>query len=229
MAIQRDEFVGSVDPAELAAEAALNARPIQSNSPSAVDSGWGTAVNVSTEGFPEEFKYADGEFKVIKFIDPTNSGPFAAYKLHWITQITVGKRSFVSPGPNDPLTLRLGSNPTQKYAFTVVNLSEPSGFKKQILTAGVRLFSMLKEANSNAKSGPLTNGYWAIQRTGKLTATSYILRPIKERDLLEDWGIDPVKVNEFCSAVQPYDKSVIRVSTYEELERVADTLSGLQS
>lgn len=226
MAVQRDEFVGSVDEAEMAAEAALNARPITSSTSSAVTSGWGTSPTSSGEGFPEEFKYAqDEEFKVIKFIDPRNEGPFASYKVHWLSQITVGKRSFISPGPNDPLTIKLGSTPTQKYAFTIVNLSEPEGFKRQILVAGARLFGMLKNANTNEKSGPLTNGYWAISRTGKLTATSYNLRPIKERDLQEDWGIDPVKASEFCATVQPYDKSVIRVSSVEELERIAESLS----
>ena len=84
---------------------------------------------------------------------------------------------------------------------------------------------MLKDANSNAKSGPLTNGYWALTRTGKLQSTSYVLNTIKERDLQEDWGIDPIKAAEFIATVKPYDKSAIRVSTYEELERVAQSLS----
>lgn len=230
MAVQR-EFTAEVSDVELEAEQLINARPTaETTSSSAVTSGWGSATSsFSEEGFPEEFKYAaNEEFKVIKFIDPTNSGPFASYKMHWLTQLTVGKRSFVSPGPNDPLTVRLGSTPSQKYAFTIVNLSEPDGFKKQILTVGVRLFGMLKNAHANEKSGPLTNGYWAINRTGKLTNTGYNLRPIKERDLLEDWGIDPIKAAEFCSKVEPYDKSVIKVSSYEELTQLVNTLSAAQ-
>lgn len=225
MAVQRNEFVGSVDDAELAAEAALSARPITNTTTNAVSSGWGSSPSSSGEGFPEEFKFTDEEYKVIKFIDPNNEGPFASYKVHWLNQITVGKRSFISPGPNDPLIVRLGSVPTQKYAFTVVNLSNPDGFKKQMLVVGIRLFNMLKNANNNEKSGPLTNGYWAISRTGKLTATSYNLRPIKERDLQEDWGIDPAKAAEFCATVQPYDKSAVRIPSMEELERIADNLS----
>ena len=223
MAVQRDEYVADVNVEELTIEKAIEDRPVASST--AVASGWGAASAPDGEGFPEEFKFLDGDFKVIKFIDPSNSGPFAVYRQHWLTQITTGKRSFISPGPNDPLSLRLGSKPTTKYAFTVVSLSEPEGFKRQILVAGTRLFGMLKEANSNAKSGPLTNGYWAVTRTGKLQSISYAVNPVKERDLQEDWGIDPVKAEEFIKTVKPFDKSTIRISTYEELEKVADSLS----
>lgn len=224
MAVDRTEFVAEVSDAELAAEQAIEARPTAASS-TAVASGWGASAASNGEGFPEEFKFADGEYKIVKFIDPTNSGPFAVYKQHWLNQVTTGKRSFISPGPNDALTVKLGSNPVQKYAFTVVNFSEPDGFKRQILVAGNRLFGMLKEANANAKSGPLTNGYWALSRTGKLQSISYAVNPIKERDLQEDWGIDPVKAAEFVSTVQPYDKSAIRVSSYEELEKLVASLS----
>ena len=224
MAIQRNEFVAEVTEAELEAESVLESRPAAASA-TAIASGWGASSSASGEGFPEEFKFLDGEFKVVKFIDPTNTGPFAVYKQHWLNQVTTGKRSYVSPGPNDALTVRLGSKPVQKYAFTVVNFSEPDGFKRQILVAGNRLFNMLKEANNNAKSGPLTNGYWALTRTGKLQSISYVVSAVKERDLQEDWGIDPAKAAEFISSVEPYDKSAIRVSSYEELEKVAAALS----
>ena len=223
MAVQRDEYVAEVSPEELAAEQAIVDRPVASAT--AVASGWGAASIPDGEGFPEEFKFLDGDYKIVKFIDPSNAGPFAVYRQHWLTQITTGKRSYISPGPNDPLSVRLGSKPTTKYAFTVVNLSEPDGFKRQILVAGNRLFGMLKEANSNAKSGPLTNGYWALTRTGKLQSISYAVNPVKERDLQEDWGVDPVKAEEFIKAVKPYEKSAIRIPSYEELEKVADSLS----
>lgn len=223
MAVQRDDIVAAVSEEELEVESSIEDRPQVATT--AVASGWGASSLSDGEGFPEEFKFLDGEYKVVKFIDPTNSGPFAVYRQHWLNQVTTGKRSFVSPGPNDALTVRLGSKPVQKYAFTVVNLSEPDGFKRQILVAGNRLFGMLKEANANAKSGPLTNGYWALTRTGKLQSISYAVNPVKERDLQEDWGIDPDKAAEFIKTVQPYDKSAIRISSYEELERLADSLS----
>ena len=121
MAVQRNEFSADVSDDELMAEEALAARPAEA-SVTAVSSGWGASAAFSGEGFPEEFKFADGEYKIVKFIDPSNAGPFAVYRQHWLNQVTTGKRSFISPGPNDALTVKLGSKAVQKYAFTVVNL-----------------------------------------------------------------------------------------------------------
>jgi hypothetical protein len=223
MAVNRtDEF--SVENDEFSATA-LDSRPAQSTS-TAVLSGWEAASlgSAPAGGYPQEFKFTDGEFQVIKFLDP--NGPFAIYKQHFLSQITTGKRSFVSLGANDPLCTKLGSKPEDKKAFTIANLSAAGGPQRQMLIASPRLYKSLHAAHFSP-AGPLTKNYWAISRTGKMQSTVYHLNPVKPRDLQEDWGITDVDAIEAeIAKMVPFERSIIKEPTWEELEAVAASLSS---
>lgn len=189
----------------------------------AVKSGWDAAVTESGgANYPKEFKWLEGKFQIVKFLDQT--GPFAVYKEHWLTQKTSGKRSYISLGPTDPLCVRLGSIPKDKRAFTVANLSAEGGPQRQMLIASTRLYKSLHAAE-HSPQGPLTKNYWAISRTGEMANTAYHLNAIKERDLLEDWGIDLESMKDAIAAMKPYERSVIKEPTWEELEAIAEALS----
>ena len=188
-----------------------------------VKSGWDAATTEnSTANYPTEFKFLDGQFQIIKFLDLT--GPFAVYKQHWLTQKTSGKRSYISLGANDPLCVKLGSRPVDKRAFTIANLSAEGGPQRQMLIASPRLYKSLHAAE-HSPQGPLTKNYWAVSRTGEMANTAYHLNAVKERDLLEDWGIDIESMKETIAAMTPYDRSVIKEPTWEELEAIAEALS----
>jgi hypothetical protein len=223
MAVNRtDEYLPEVDNFEVTA-ADIAARPAQS-SPSLIQSGWDAAEKSAQPSgdYPVELKFNDGEFQVIKFID--QNGPFAIYKQHFLTQKTSGKRSYVSLGANDPLCVKLGSRPEEKKAFTIANLSAPGGPQRQMLIASSRLYKSLHAAQFSMQ-GPLTNNYWAISRSGKQQATVYNVNPVKPRDLQEDWNIDPAEAEKFIASVVPFDKSAIKMPTWDELEMVASALS----
>ena len=98
--------------------ATIEERPVAATT-NAVQSGWDAAekLTTATGDYPTEFKFVDGEFTIVKFID--QNGPFAIYKQHFLQQKTVGKRSYVSLGPNDPLCTKLGSKPEDKRAMAV--------------------------------------------------------------------------------------------------------------
>lgn len=211
---ENDEF-GSVD-------TALTDRPSQSTT-TAVQSGWDAAEkSVKTGDYPTELKFVEGEFQIIKFLDP--NGPFAIYKQHFLQQKTEGKRSYVSLGSNDPLCVKLGSKPEDKKAFTIANLSAPGGPTRQMLIASPRLFKTLHAAHFSP-AGPLTKNYWAISRTGKMQQTVYHLTPVKGRDLVEDWGITDIEsIEAKIAEMEPYDRSVIKEPTWEELEEIANSL-----
>ncbi len=77
MAIDRtDEYMPVTD---AFSTTAVDDRPATPSS-NAVQSGWAAAEQLTTASgdFPTEFKFSDGEFTVIKFIDQT--GPFAICK-----------------------------------------------------------------------------------------------------------------------------------------------------
>jgi hypothetical protein len=215
-AVENDEFANLDTP--------ITDRPAQSTS-TAIQTGWGAAsTNTSSSGmeFPKEFKFVDGEFQIVKFLD--EEGPFAVYKQHFLTQVTTGRRSYVSTGPNDPLITKLGSKPEEKRAFSIANLSAAGGPQRQMLIASPRLFKSLHAAHFSPQ-GPLTKNYWAISRSGKMAATVYHLNAIKTRDLAEDWGITDINAIEAAvAAMKPFTRADIKEHTVEELEAVANSL-----
>jgi ethanolamine utilization microcompartment shell protein EutS len=219
MAIDRtDEYMPVTD---AFSTTAVDDRP-ETPSSNAVQSGWAAAEQLTTASgdFPTEFKFSDGEFTVIKFIDQT--GPFAIYKQHFLQQKTVGKKSYVSLGPNDPLCTKLGSKPEDKRAFTIAVIT-PSGVVRQMLVASPRLYKTLHSSEFSPQ-GPLTKNYWAISRTGKMQQTVYHLQAIKSRDLAEDWGIDPAFAEAEVAKIEPYTRSIIKEHSWEELEEIANSL-----
>jgi len=223
MAVNRTEdYVPETD-AFATVSAPIESRPMQATSKPVVQSGWDAAEksSVASGDFPSEFKFTDGEYQIIKFLDP--NGPFAVYKQHFLSQKTSGKRSYISLGANDPLCVKLGSKPEDKKAFSIANLSVPGGVERQMMIASPRLYKTLHAAHFSP-AGPLTKNYWAISRTGKMQSTVYHLNPVKARDLLEDWGIDVESQEAAIAALTPFEASAIKAPTWEELEAVADSL-----
>lgn len=209
------------------AEQSIDERPAQSTTKTPSDdvvlSGWDAAEKLTTAmgDFPVETRLIENEFQVFKFLD--QEGPFAIYKQHFLNQKTSGKRSYVSLGANDPLCVKLNSKPENKRAFSVVNFSAEEGPQRQMLISGSRLYQALHAAHFSPQ-GPLTKGYWAISRTGKMAATVYTITPIKERDLEEDWKINPETAAAVVENTQPYTADAIRKPTWEELDEIANAL-----
>lgn len=188
----------------------------------AVQSGWDAAEKLSgaAADYPVEMKLGE-DFQVVKFLDP--DGPFATYKQHFLQQKTVGRRSYISLGPTDPLAVKLGSKPEDKRAFTVVNLSAPGGPQRQMLIATPRLYKTLHAAHFSPQ-GPLNKNYWAISRTGKMQQTVYHLNAIKSRDLQEDWGIDQAVAETTIAQIKCFTRDDIKTHSWAELEEVANSL-----
>jgi len=222
MAINRTDEISPEQDEFAMTSTSITERPVQSSS-TAVQSGWDAAekLTVSAGDFPVEFKFNEGEFQIIKFLD--QNGPFAIYKQHFLQQKTTGKRSYVSLGANDPLCTKLGSRPEDKKAFSIANLSAAGGPQRQMLIASSRLFKSLHAAHFSPQ-GPLTKNYWAISRTGKMQTTVYHINSVKPRDLMEDWNINSDEVEKLIADMKPFDKSAIKEPTWAELETVANSL-----
>lgn len=192
---------------------------------SVIQTGWAAAkqaVAKSSTTYPTDFRPSE-ETQLIKFI---SNGPMT-FMQHWINR--PGKKSFISIGEGDPL-IEVGSKPDQKFAFTVVNLQSEDP-QPQLWIVGVRLFTQLDKFASNPKTGPLNRPdmYWEVSKSGSGTQTTYNLTPVKERDLAEDWELDPVKVAALISSMKPLGPEALHTSTKSELAAIAREISTGQA
>jgi len=202
----------------------IDARPAQATS-AAIGSGWDDAekLTVVSSDFPTEFRQSE-QAQLIKFI---GDGPFATYKMHFLSQKTSGKRSYVCLDPKNsvgcPLCVKLSHKAEDKRSFTIVNFTAEGGPQRQILTATPRLYRTLASANASPQ-GPLNKHFWSLSRSGVKQTTVYNLIPVKERDIQEDWAISADDVNTFLSVVEPYSNSDIHEHTFAQLTEIANDL-----
>ena len=196
-----------------------NEAPEQS---SVIQTGWAAAKKATaktTKTFATDFRF-DEDVQLIKFI----SDEPHVFMQHWINR--PGKKSFISIGEGDPL-IAVGSKPDQKFAFTVLNLSDEEP-QLQMMIVGVRLCGQLEKLASNAKTGPLNRPdlYWAVSKTGTGTKTAYSIVPVKERDLAEEWQLDPVACSELIKTMKPLGRDALHISTKAELAEIAREIAA---
>ena len=189
---------------------------------SVIQTGWAAAkkaVAKSNKTFATDFRF-DEDVQLIKFI---GNEPMS-FMQHWVNR--PGKKSFISIGEGDPL-VAVGSKPDQKFAFTVLNLSDEDP-QLQLMIVGVRLCGQLEKLDSDKKTGPLNRPdmYWAVSKTGTGTKTAYSITPVKERDLAEDWGIDPVAAAELIKTMKPLGPDALHTSTKAELAEIAREIAA---
>lgn len=189
---------------------------------SVIQTGWAAAkkaVAKSNKTFATDFRF-DEDVQLIKFI---GNEPMS-FMQHWVNR--PGKKSFISIGEGDPL-VAVGSKPDQKFAFTVLNLSDEDP-QLQLMVVGVRLCGQLEKLDSDKKTGPLNRPdiYWAVSKSGTGTKTSYSVTPVKERDLAEDWGIDPVAASELIKTMKPLGPDALHTSTKAELAEIAREIAS---
>lgn len=195
---------------------------ISSDNSSIIQTGWAAAKQATSKNskFATDFKF-DEDLQLVKFI---SSEPMA-FMQHWVNR--PGKKSFISIGENDPL-IAVGSVPSQKFAFTVLNLSDPEGPSLELMIVGVRLCKQLEKLASDPKTGPLNRPdmYYAVSKSGTGTKTTHSVVPVKERDLAEDWDIDPVATAEYIKTLKPFGPEDLYTSSKEELAEIAREIAA---
>ncbi len=195
---------------------------VSSTTSSSIQTGWSAAkkaVAKSTKSFATDFKF-DEDVQLVKFI----SDEPIVFMQHWVNR--PGKKSFISIGEGDPL-LEVGSIPSQKFAFTVLNLSDEEP-QVQLMIVGVRLCGQLEKLASDKKTAPLNRPdmYYAVSKTGTGTKTSYSVVPVKERDLAEEWDIDPVAAADLIKSLKPLGPEALHTSTKAELAEIAREIAA---
>lgn len=177
-----------------------------------------------TSDFAPEFKTSKDQ-QLLIFLEEE---PVAVYGQHWITR--EGKKSFTCHGKENGCPLcDVGDKARVITVFNVLRLVDEDGnFDPivMILRASPRLTDKIKNQNEG-RNGPIDEGYWAINTNGKPgTEVQYDLLPIKERDLSDDWDIDPLDDDELDEFYEKrYSrKDVVEIQSFSMLEELAEEL-----
>lgn len=186
---------------------------------SVIQVGWAAARKVqaqATKAYATDFKFEE-DVQLIKFLSPEPM----IFSQHWVQR--QGKKSFVCLGTSDCPLCRAGNKAENKFAFSVVNLTdeEPS---VQLMTVGMRLCGQLEKLNRDPKTGPLDRMFWAVSKSGQGTKTSYSIMPVKDRDLADDWDLDIAEVTGTLKSMKPLGTDSLRMSTKADLVEIAREL-----
>lgn len=187
----------------------------------AAGAGW-RAYKRTKENAPSKwekvFKVPDEGESLIKFIE---DAPYVSFLQHWADWRGKGKQqSFVCLQDDCPVCEV--DTPSARIRFNILNLDgdEPVNM---VFEVGITLADTLQKYSDDPKIGPLTKGYFAVGKTGGKKKTTNI-RPIKERDLKEDFDFDPPldreEVEQFRKKM--WDVDSLRIATRRELAEVAD-------
>jgi hypothetical protein len=156
--------------------------------------GWGATDRMIEQNsdFAQYLKIT-GEPTVIKVLD---NAPYDNFVCHWIDEIQEGSKSIRCWGNADCPLCRFGDKPKKfSVCFNVITLEDPEHPALKIWEAGVKIARQLKDISLDKKRGPLNRSdlYFTIYKTQKTQKnTEYHLERIKDRDLQDEYGIDPL-------------------------------------
>jgi hypothetical protein len=177
------------------------------------------------EGGDLFFRWED-EAQIVKFLPEE---PWA-YDQHWVKRS--GKQSFPCIGEENGCPLcEIGVKIAQKIVYVLVNLSHDKGARVQVLEVGPTLDDMLYDFDQDSKTGPLDRLYWALSRNekrgGGRAKYNYVITPVKERDLEEDWEIDPADADAALDEAEtPSREDVLGKWSRKDLQAIADEAMG---
>lgn len=181
---------------------------------------------------------------IIKFVRD-DAVPIVTYLQHWPDWLKggQGKQSFVCLGADCPLC-NIGDRVTQVEAYNIIDLRDPAEPISTVLYASITLAKRLAVLDKNKKTGEYgelarDDMYYSIVRTGNMPGekgrAETQVDPVKERDLAEEWGIDPLTEKELEEFEQPIGptvtpgkrgcfsvKQIVQISSRSELQAAAD-------
>ena len=167
------------------------------------------------------------ESDLVKFLESEN---FVTYRQHWIAQ-GGGQpdRPHTCIGVDCPLCA-LGDRGSQSIGYNVLHLSTGGAPVNKVLQVGIKAHNALMEAATDKATGAIRidRDYWAISRSGKGQQSQTNFRPVKQRDLEDDWSevVEYFDIDDLPSIIKTaqahcYDASIVQVETHAQLLEVA--------
>ncbi len=182
----------------------------------------------SESNYNDNLKLTEGEFFLVFFPE---KGAYDVTLQHWVDRSS-GKRSFtcakskvgsIDEGEDCPLC----DSDVSASVISMYNVLvwEDEEWVVNTLEARPMLHDVLDAADKSDREGPIHEGYFAIRRIGSKGKTNYDFRPVKEKDLVEDWDADPVDDELLDELGEDFlhPEDTYR-SSFGELDDVADEL-----
>jgi len=208
----------------------------------AVSTGWGGAKQLKADmpsDFPQAFTVPETPV-IIKFLQHE---PFANFRQHWASWLPPGsKLSYVCPNTRDRQVCPIcgkGDRPAAKFAFNLVDFTDPENPINSFLLVGFKLSKVLEGLDTARHSGPLDREdlYYSIHKTGSSGGrgrrgsgtVQTNLNPVKDRDLVQDWDVSPLEPTEmdyFLSRAYTWE-DVAPPTSLSVLEDVASQMGDL--
>jgi hypothetical protein len=160
---------------------------------------------------------------LLRFLQPE---PFALYEQHWVGS-GPGARSYTCIEDKNQVCplCQLGYNTRYLVLFNVYDVKAG---ENKFWPAGPNAVKEIEELSRSERYSPIDKDglYFAIKRTKQDNGFfAFKVTPVKERDLADDFGADPMTDDELKEAAgHLFDDSVIPHSSREQLEEVASKL-----
>lgn len=197
----------------------------------AIRGGWGASQETidSTSNYAQVFR-PETKSQVIKILEEK---PYAAFRRHWIDRVGIGKRAYVclvTVGKDCPLC-DVGDKPGAVTAFNIAVLSDDGVPSHKAWETGVKLSKQLETFHKDPKIGPLHKRtlYFLVSKTEatQRQQVTTMANPVRERDLLEDYGVPPLTDDQIERLLEKcYKADIVTLTPRHELEEIAAELTG---
>jgi hypothetical protein len=168
---------------------------------------------------------------LIKFLEPEN---FANYRQHWVPS-GAGQpdRPYVCIGFECPLC-DIGDRTSATFMYNVLDMSSSDGPTLKILQIATKANQALREASMDRVTGKprRDRDFWAVSRSGKGQTSQTNFRPVKLRDLEDDWEevldhFDIADLDDIVGKAQDrcFDASIVTVTPKKGLDEVVKFLA----
>ncbi|NIY68027.1 hypothetical protein [Streptomyces malaysiensis] len=154
--------------------------------------GWDAMDRTASASGSDMYLKVTEEAIVIKVL---GDGPFDVYNSHWVDEIEDGSKSVRCWATPDCPLCRVGDKAKRFSAcFDVVSLEDPDTPVMKVWEAGIKVARQLKDIATDAKRGPLNRDdlYFTIRKEQKKKSVEYTLERVKERDLYEEYDVEPL-------------------------------------
>ncbi|MEV6310015.1 hypothetical protein AB0M10_15620 [Streptomyces sp. NPDC051840] len=176
---------------------------------------------------------ADIYFKVTEHVSVfkiPGDGPFDVYNSHWIDEIEDGSKSIRCwATPECPLC-QIGDKAKRFSAcFDVISLEDPDSPVLKVWEAGIKVARQLKDIATDEKRGPLNRDdlYFTVKKETKKKSVEYTLERVKERDLYEEYDVEPLTEDAlaaFVAEAHEFGDKVKEELDEEAMQEIVDLL-----
>ena len=168
---------------------------------------------------------------LVKILEPE---PLMSFRQHWLSQGKgAGDRGYLCIGKPECPVCKLGDRTALSVVINVLNLSVQGEPKNEYLQIGKRAWDSLSEQATDAKGVlRLEKDFWSVNKTGKSTSSQTNFRPVKLRDIKDDWPevLEDVDLEELPEIIEEakenlFGTDIVQVHTKAQLREVSKYLS----